>query len=295
MEFTRKEECPAVLLKQLYLAMRTMENRVGGGEGVEGIYGSITETGVSKIMEALAECSGLGPSSTLVDVGAGLGRPLLHAMVAQGVPRAWGIEVDPVKCQKASVFLEKSLELLRAKAEGARADSLYSVSPEKIECPLVDCSPIETIKSLDPATHVYSFWEGIPSVAKRALARLFTQSHTCKAIALVQRAMRTKEGPLQELHQLGFAGVEIVNTFPVKMSGSGRTFRAYVICKTEQKTGHVEYNEPLEDAEGEIRIIEGSKRQEKRIKASSPSLIPFRKIKKNGTRKAKKERKAIAI
>ena len=284
MDYVRNEHCSEILLKQLYLAMRTMENRVGGGEGVEGIYGSITETGVSKIMEALAECSGLGPSSTLVDVGAGLGRPLLHAMLAQGVSRAWGIEVDPVKCQKARVFMEKSLELLSEKSP--------SVSVDKIECPIVDCSPIETIKSLDPATHVYTFWEGIPSVAKRALARLFCASRTCKAIALVQRAMRNKD-PLLELHALGFARVKVVDSFAVKMSGSGRTFRAYVVCKTEEGGN----SQNAQNAREPVLELDQSRTPAKlaRAKASKPVLIPFKKIKKKTKRAAAKRKDVIAI
>ena len=45
-----------------------------GGEGVEGIYGTITKTGTSSIMKCLADKCGMGSDSILVDIGAGLAR-----------------------------------------------------------------------------------------------------------------------------------------------------------------------------------------------------------------------------
>lgn len=32
------------------------------------------------------------------------------------------------------------------------------------------------IKTLDPATHAYSFWEGVPETSRRAFGRLFRAS-----------------------------------------------------------------------------------------------------------------------
>lgn len=51
-----------------------MQSRLGGGEGVEGIYGSITATGMHKVLDCMKHNCGLGRNSTLVDMGAGLGR-----------------------------------------------------------------------------------------------------------------------------------------------------------------------------------------------------------------------------
>jgi hypothetical protein len=50
------------------------QGRLGGGEGVQGIYGSITQQGMQRVLDCLHHSCGLGPSSTLVDIGAGLGR-----------------------------------------------------------------------------------------------------------------------------------------------------------------------------------------------------------------------------
>lgn len=51
-----------------------MQNKVGGGEGLVGIYGSMTQAGTRAIMAAMAEHACMGPDSILVDIGAGLGR-----------------------------------------------------------------------------------------------------------------------------------------------------------------------------------------------------------------------------
>jgi hypothetical protein len=53
---------------------RLQQSRLGGGEGIEGIYGSITATGMHKVLECMHHNCGLGKNSTLVDIGAGLGR-----------------------------------------------------------------------------------------------------------------------------------------------------------------------------------------------------------------------------
>lgn len=51
-----------------------LQGQIGGGEGVEGLYGSIKLGGMKHILAAMtAECN-LGADSCLVDIGAGLGR-----------------------------------------------------------------------------------------------------------------------------------------------------------------------------------------------------------------------------
>jgi hypothetical protein len=51
-----------------------LQNKLGGGEGVEGIYGSITLAGMQRIYDSMQHSCGFDSSSTLVDIGAGLGR-----------------------------------------------------------------------------------------------------------------------------------------------------------------------------------------------------------------------------
>ncbi len=62
------------------------QNRLGGGEGVEGMYGSITCSGMQRILASLQTHCQLVTSSCLVDVGAGLGRWVAHAPDWQECP-----------------------------------------------------------------------------------------------------------------------------------------------------------------------------------------------------------------
>ena len=50
------------------------QNKVGGGEGLEGIYGSITQQGMTEVLTAFQQHSQLDAESVLVDIGSGLGR-----------------------------------------------------------------------------------------------------------------------------------------------------------------------------------------------------------------------------
>jgi hypothetical protein len=56
------------------LLLLPYQGKLGGGEGVVGIYGSITQAGMSKIFACMMKDTGFGPNSVLLDVGAGLGR-----------------------------------------------------------------------------------------------------------------------------------------------------------------------------------------------------------------------------
>lgn len=60
-----------------------LQRKIGGGEGVEGLYGSITCGGLQKILECFTEQCQMGRSSVFVDIGAGIGRsraPIKHSL-----------------------------------------------------------------------------------------------------------------------------------------------------------------------------------------------------------------------
>ena len=76
--------------------------------------------------------------------------------------------------------------------------------------------------SLAPATHAYSFWEGIPVCAKCAFGRLVAASPEVQGVAVVQRAMRGRE-PAHVMAELGFGPLQLVGSFAVSMSGAPRS------------------------------------------------------------------------
>jgi hypothetical protein len=56
-------------------------------------------------------------------------------------------------------------------------------------------APFAQVATLDPCTHAYSFWEGVPIDGKAAFGRLFAASRTLRAVAVVQRAIRWAPAP----------------------------------------------------------------------------------------------------
>lgn len=72
-------ECPCSLLGLLLqndalpLALSS-QNKVGGGEGLEGVYGSITRAGMTRVLETLQQHAQLDEDSVMLDIGSGLGR-----------------------------------------------------------------------------------------------------------------------------------------------------------------------------------------------------------------------------
>ena len=80
-------------------------------------------------------------------------------------------------------------------------------------------------QTLEPATHAYSFWEGIPLEGRAAFGKLFAASRTLRGVVVVQRAMRGDE-PAAVMADLGFGPLLLLTSFAVTMSGSGASFQA---------------------------------------------------------------------
>ncbi|GAX78395.1 hypothetical protein CEUSTIGMA_g5837.t1 [Chlamydomonas eustigma] len=210
-------------LQKLYSVMQSHENKLGGGEGIEGIYGSITRKGMQKIFDKLHHNCGFDQNSVLVDVGAGLGRPMLHAMFSPGVKGSFGIELDHVKVQKAKAFMKNTLHDMKLRGSSLKDTSWI---------PNMHCCGVEKLDTLEPATHAYSFWEGIPTDGRIAFGKLFNHSRSLRAVAVVQRAIRGQE-PAALMEELGFGPLLLITSFSVNMSGSGASFQAYVFSKVK--------------------------------------------------------------
>ena len=198
-----------------------MQNKLGGGEGIQGLYGSINQSGMKKVINCLQQFCNLNSSSHLVDIGAGLGRPLLHALVSPGIASAHGIEIDCIKCDKAEVFLKQTALVL-----GRRVDL-----KQDLPIPTITCASIEDISTLEPFSHAYSFWEGVPADARAAFGKLFAESSTLHSVAVVQRAIRGTNPEIVMEEDYSFGQVALMGSFAVSMSGSGQTFTCYVFRK----------------------------------------------------------------
>ncbi len=86
---------------------------------------------------------------------------------------------------------------------------------------------------LQGVTHVYTFWQGMPPAAQKALGAMFKASSTTVAIAIVQPAIRTWTTPVEMMAELGFGELELLGSaLPVSMAGSGERKWAYIFKKT---------------------------------------------------------------
>ncbi len=81
-----------------------MQNLSGGGCGDgDGLYGTLARKGTSIVFALLILLTGMCMGSTLVDAGAGLGRPLAHAAIL-GLRRVWGFEMNENRVKLAKNF-----------------------------------------------------------------------------------------------------------------------------------------------------------------------------------------------
>ena len=91
------------------------------------------------------------------------------------------------------------------------------------------CPPLQ--KHLLGGTHVFSFWEGMPEQVKRSITNLVSRSKTADVVAVVQKAIRVKKGPVEYMRSLGLPKcMQLLegSPFPVQMDGSKRGFQAYI-------------------------------------------------------------------
>jgi hypothetical protein len=89
-------------LNNFYKMFNKREKIIGGGEGVIGIYGTVNKTGTAKILEKMC----LDTNTILYDVGSGISKPLLHALIQYNIKLALGVEIDHVKVLKSQCFID---------------------------------------------------------------------------------------------------------------------------------------------------------------------------------------------
>ena len=100
------------------------------------------------------------------------------------------------------------------------AQELWLTAHGVLEQPSVTAlRTLPQMRTLDPATQAYSFWEGVPVDARAAFGRLFAASATLRGLAVVQRALRGAP-PAAAMAELGFGRLRLVDSFPVSMSGA---------------------------------------------------------------------------
>jgi hypothetical protein len=201
---------------------------LAGGEGIQGIYGSISSSGMQKIFDSMNEHCGFDNASRLLDIGSGLGRPLVHAIITQGIDGAFGIEIDRVKCMKATTFLHQTAKMLESKGviDSTIRERLVGITISGQN--IADVS-VKDLDSSFGSTHAFSFWEGFSDNDRTSMGRLFSESQKLRCIVVVQRKVPDPDGWMQKY---GFTSLTLCASIKVSMSGSGQCFTAYVFSRT---------------------------------------------------------------
>eukprot|EP00798_Chlamydomonas_sp_ICE-L_P026845 gene26845-4449_t len=89
------------------------------------------------VLNAFQTHANLGSDSIFLDIGSGLGRPLLHAIFACGVAATIGVESDAVKCQKAVPFVKYCMEHMSASlAASTKAHAAVELSHTAVQAPM---------------------------------------------------------------------------------------------------------------------------------------------------------------
>ena len=190
-----------------------------------GFYGSLTADSMHKILVSMLNMCGLSSGSHLVDVGSGLCRPLMHAILLHGVQQTTGIEIDPIKCTKSRTFVDRVVA--KAVAKGLVSSSALPPRLPRIIQQSIGSIPPAVFQSF---THAFSFWEGVPAEERQAFGRLATASSLLQCVVVVQRKISSDPAVAAELmhDDYDFKALELMDTISVSMAGSGRKFWAYV-------------------------------------------------------------------
>ena len=190
------------------------ENDIGGDGGCVGVSGSITPHGMHTIFHSMKSVLGDAPSIGFLDIGAGIGRPMVQSLLGYDVGAPTGIEIDAIKCEKSKEFIARTLRNLLADTN--------------VPMPSIHHRALEDVGELPPASCIYSFWEGMPPTTKKKLGTLVSHAPSIKCVAVVQKSMRSEDPAtlMKTLYQ--FENLEFVTSFPVSMCGSRQKFVAYI-------------------------------------------------------------------
>jgi hypothetical protein len=204
-------------VKAAYSEMRKIERQIGGDGGGAGMYGSLSEGGMQPIITYF-KLHGMGRESVFVDVGTGLGRPLVHAMVDAHVHTAYGYELAEEKCRNAR-------EMMR------RLHQRGILSERQYRSIHLRCMDVARLHQLPPGTtHVYAFWQGFHPEDKMAFGRLFSECDTARSICVVNNVTAGWSRPEQQMAEYEFGTLRLDMRRRVNAQG-GSSFTAFVFSK----------------------------------------------------------------
>ncbi len=204
----------------IFRALESHEGRfLGGGGGHIGVYGTLNLASTLKVLRCWSSIGISLDNGHVLDYGCGLARFLIHTMRHfPNLKAAYGVECDAVKCEKALSCLKHTAGM-----------SNTFPPTEKI---VIICNQDgdNDVVSLEPATHVYTCWQGFNDEDKRGLGLAFRASATAKVLTIVQKSSSDIQ---RELELLGFGRLDMVGDSPisVRLAGGCDQLQAYTMTK----------------------------------------------------------------
>lgn len=223
--------------------MNTHETTLGGGSGTGGgAYGTLTLTGTLAILRQWTQHTEFGRTSTVLDIGSGLCRFLMHAICAGNPLASFGIEYDVSKCMKAQGEIDLTMKSIRS-SRPADVSTYLPTLPVIIHGIISPGNRM--INSIEPATHIYAAWQGFHQDDVRVVGELFKQSRTARVITIVQNhkwissrsPVSAKEQMETFMGERGFGPVVMLGeAMSVHLSGSNSQLQAYTFLKLGEAT-----------------------------------------------------------
>ncbi len=210
-------------------SMWKAEKGVGSCVGTtgQGMSGSITASGLTRMLRVMASVPVEVQHKVFIDIGAGIGRPQVASEYMGVWPLTYGIEIDKAKCKQARSFVPRVREIMFVK---------HGVTLPVLARHGFLCANVQNMRTLEPGTHLFSAWEGnFDPDLKACVGRLFAKSRTAHVMAVVQKCMARSDSitPAGQMEEWGFGKVELVadGHFDVSMQGSGCGLQAYIFKK----------------------------------------------------------------
>jgi hypothetical protein len=207
--------------------MKIILNRlpsVDGGKGLSApIYGEVNFTGMNRIFYLLKKFTGMSEESHFIDIGSGSAVQVLHAAL-NSVKTSAGIEYDEMRHEQA---------LARIHMLGHPRSGVAPITFREGQIHLIH-GAAESMESLEPYTHVYSFDRAFlgaktyhPETPFIHLAQLFNKSQTLKCyVSFVNPSTLLSYGfDARVLGQLG----------NLSQAGSKEKMTAYFYVKASDK------------------------------------------------------------
>lgn len=198
---------PAVTPQQ-FQQLREALNRERRGMGTEGTYGSLTVDDMSTVFSRFPDFSS---HSVFVDVGSGMSKPQLQALVEFGVTCSVGVEFDENKCLLAVDFIQTMRRQM-----GVSSDVVLKVVHGGVN------AGAHHLTTLEPGTHVLLCWKGWSAEDKEAVGQLVASSSSVAYVCIVDH--RQKVGNLLT----GFPPMELISQDSVKLRESDEAMVAWV-------------------------------------------------------------------